>query len=143
LICSLEDAEPAARVFSDDYWAAEVAPGYEVPGWFFLRTRRHTEALAGLNEAEALLFGEHARQLARAVAECTAAPATYLMHFGESYRHFHALVVARGHEVPSEQRGGAVIQLLASNRDRPAALQVASRVREALAARNVSDATCQ
>jgi hypothetical protein len=28
--------------------AAEVAPGYEVPGWFFLRARRHAAKLTGL-----------------------------------------------------------------------------------------------
>lgn len=42
LICSMEGADPASRVFLDELWAAEVAPGYEVPGWFFLRARRET-----------------------------------------------------------------------------------------------------
>ena len=41
LICSMEEADPAGRVFLDELWAAEVAPGFEVPGWFFLRARRH------------------------------------------------------------------------------------------------------
>ena len=52
LICSMEEADPASRVFLDELWAAEVAPGYEVPAWFFLRSRRHAEKLTGLDDAE-------------------------------------------------------------------------------------------
>lgn len=138
LICSLDNTEPDARVFLDDLWAAEVALGYEVPGWFFLRTRRHADALAGLDDAEAATFGDRARDLVRAVEEATGAPATYLMHFGEHHRHFHALVVARGAEVAPEYRGGAVVALLASGRDRATALAVASGVREAFERRKAS-----
>jgi hypothetical protein len=35
------------------------------------------------------------------VTEATGAPATYLLHFGENYRHFHALVAAAVALVPS------------------------------------------
>ncbi|WP_460433957.1 HIT family protein [Angustibacter speluncae] len=131
LICSMEDTEPAARVFADDLWAAEVAPGYEVPGWFFLRPRRHAERLSGLDDAEADALGRRARDLVTAVERATGAPAVYLMSFGENYRHFHALVVARGDDVPPEHRGGAVTGLLADGRDRAAALTVAEHVRAA------------
>ena len=99
LICSMRDTEPGARVFLDELWAAEVAPGYEVPGWFFLRSRRHAEALAGLDDDEAATLGLRARDLTRAVEKVTGAPAVYLLHFGESYRHFHALIlwITRNH----------------------------------------------
>ena len=96
LLCELEQAEPGAVVFRDELWAAEVAPGYEVPGWFFLRVRRHAELLTGLDDAELAAFGRRAADLVGAVTEATGAPATYLLHFGENYRHFHALVAARG-----------------------------------------------
>ena len=119
------------RVFLDDYWAAEVAPGYEVPGWFFLRARRHTDALVGLDDAEAATFGTRSRDLVRAVERATGAPAVYLLHFGESFRHFHALVIARAIDTPAELRGAAILQLLPSERDRDSALRVASRVRGA------------
>lgn len=92
LLCDMETAAPDAVVFRDALWAAEVAPGYEVPGWFFLRVRRHAELLAGLDDAELSAFGHRARDLVAAVTEATGAPATYLLHFGENYRHFHALV---------------------------------------------------
>jgi diadenosine tetraphosphate (Ap4A) HIT family hydrolase len=129
LICSMEATDPAARVFLDELWAAEVAPGYEVPGWFFLRARRHAERLTGLDEAETATFGRHAHDLVRAVEQVTGAPAVYLLSFGENYRHFHALVAARGEQVPPELRGWALLQLLATGRDIPAARARAGEVR--------------
>jgi diadenosine tetraphosphate (Ap4A) HIT family hydrolase len=129
LICSMEETDPASRVFLDVLWAAEVAPGYEVPGWFFLRARRHAEKLTGLDEAETATFGRHAHDLVSAVEQVTGAPAVYLLSFGENYLHFHALVAARGDEVPPQTRGWALLQLLAAGRDVPAARAVAGDVR--------------
>ena len=129
LICSMEEADPASRVFLDELWAAEVPPGYEVPGWFFLRSRRHAEKLTGLDEAETATFGRHAHDLVSAVERITGAPAVYLLSFGENYRHFHALVAARGDEVPPESRGWALLRLLAEGRDAPAAQALAGKVR--------------
>ena len=57
----MEEADPDGRAFLDDLWAAEVAPGYEVPGWFFLRARRHAEKLTGLDEEETAAFGRRAQ----------------------------------------------------------------------------------
>jgi diadenosine tetraphosphate (Ap4A) HIT family hydrolase len=129
LICSMEAADPAARVFLDELWAAEVAPGFEVPGWFFLRARRHAEKLTGLDEEETAVFGRRAHDLVSAVERVTGAPAVYLLSFGENFRHFHALVAARGDQVPPEARGWALLQLLAGGRDVPAAQAVAGDVR--------------
>jgi len=129
LICSMEEADPASRVFLDELWAAEVAPGFEVPGWFFLRARRHAEKLTGLDEEETAVFGRRAHDLVSAVERVTGAPAVYLLSFGENFRHFHALVAARGDQVPPEARGWALLQLLAEGRDVPAAQAVAGDVR--------------
>ena len=96
-----------------------MAPGYEVPGWFFLRARRHAEKLTGLDEAETATFGRRAHDLVSAVERVTGAPAVYLLSFGENYRHFHALVAARGDQVPPEARGWALLQLLAAGPRRP------------------------
>jgi len=71
LICSMEESDPASRVFLDELWAAEVAPGFEVPGWFFLRARRHAERLTGLDEAETAAFGRRAHDLVSAVERVT------------------------------------------------------------------------
>jgi hypothetical protein len=123
----METAAPEAVVFRDERWAAEVAPGYEVPGWFFLRVRRHAELLTGLDDAELSAFGHRARDLVAAVTEATGAPATYLLHF----RHFHALVAARGADIPVEQRGGNILGLRPGHVDPAAAVALVPSVRAA------------
>jgi hypothetical protein len=65
------------------------------------------------------------------VAEATGAPATYLLHFGENYRHFHALVAARGADIPATQRGGNILGLRPGHLDRAAAVALVPRVRAA------------
>lgn len=112
LICSLEEADEDSRVFADALFAAESVPGYDVPGWFFLRVRRHHELITGLTDEETAAFGPRARDLVAAVKEATGAPAVYLMTFGESYAHFHALVCQREEDVPPELRGGRTVDRL-------------------------------
>jgi diadenosine tetraphosphate (Ap4A) HIT family hydrolase len=131
LPCELERAAPDAVVFRDELWAAEVAPGYEVPGWFFLRVRRHAELLTGLDDAELSALGRRARDLVAAVTEATGAPATYLLHFGENYRHFHALVAARGADIPAGQRGGNILGLRPGHVDIASAIALVPGVRAA------------
>lgn len=131
LICSMEKSGSDARVFRDELWAAEVAPGYEVPGWFFLRARRHAEKLTGLNRSELACFGQRAQDLVKAVEEVTGAPAVYLVSFGENHPHFHVLIAARGEEIPPARRGGALLQLLSDGRDVTAAEALAAEVRAA------------
>jgi diadenosine tetraphosphate (Ap4A) HIT family hydrolase len=127
----MEHSAPDAVVFRDDLWAAEVAPGYEVPGWFFLRVRRHAELLTGLDDAERSAFGHRAAGLVAAVTAATGAPATYLLHFGENYRHFHALVAARGADIPAEQRGGNILCRRPGHVDVAAAVALVPDVRAA------------
>jgi diadenosine tetraphosphate (Ap4A) HIT family hydrolase len=127
----MEHSAPDAVVFRDDLWAAEVAPGYEVPGWFFLRVRRHAELLTGLDDAERSAFGHRAAGLVAAVTAATGAPATYLLHFGENYRHFHALVAARGADIPAEQRGGNILGRRPGHVDVAAAVALVPDVRAA------------
>lgn len=129
LLCDMEQAAPGAVVFRDELWAAEVAPGYEVPGWFFFRVRRHAELLTGLDDTELTALGHRARDLVAAVTEATGAPATYLLHFGENYRHFHALIAARGADIPPELRGGNILRLLPDHLDQAAALALVPAVR--------------
>ena len=102
-----------------------------MPGWFFLRVRRHAELLTGLDDAELSALGHRARDLVAAVAEATGAPATYLLHFGENYRHFHALVAARGADIPAAQRGGNILGLRPGHLDRDAAVALVPGVRAA------------
>jgi diadenosine tetraphosphate (Ap4A) HIT family hydrolase len=132
LMCRLEeDGQTNSVVFSDPLWAAQIVPGYDVPGWFILRARRHAELLTGLDEAELATFAQRARNLITAVREATGAPATYLLTFGENYKHFHALIAARGADVPPERRNGDILKLRTERADPAAAALLLPAVRSA------------
>src|ERR1700753_3413828 len=111
LPCDLESAEPAALVYRDDEWSCEVAEGYDVPGWFILRLRRHAEGWSGPTVDELARFGPVSPQLAAAIEASTPSPTVYFMSFGENYPHFHFLVTARPADLPAEQRGAGILAL--------------------------------
>lgn len=139
LICQLESVDDEAIVFRDELWSCELPTGYEVPGWFFLRVRRHALGWQELTRGELDSLGQHLKDLTGAVAQATGALATYSMNFGESYAHFHVLIAARGEDVPAERRGGNIVNLRAERLDRTEALKlvpvVRSAYRQALAGR--------
>jgi diadenosine tetraphosphate (Ap4A) HIT family hydrolase len=134
LPCDLEAAEPPAVVYRDETWSCEIAGGYEVPGWFMLRLRRHAEGWSGPTSRELADFGPISQRVAAAIESATGATGVYFMSFGENYPHFHFLVIARDAQLPPEYRGAAVLGLRAEGRDLDAALAVGARVRDALAA---------
>lgn len=134
LPCDLEGADAVNVVYRDDAWSCEVADGYDVPGWFILRLRRHAEGWSGATAAELADFGPLSKRLTAAIHEATGAPTVYFMSFGENYPHFHFLVIARDADLPSERRGAGILALRAEHCDLGASLAVASRVREALVA---------
>jgi len=134
LICHLDQVPDEAIVFRYDDWACEVAPGYEVPGWYFLRLRRHALGWAGLEHPELTAFGPVVQDLMGALELAFDAPARYLMTFGEAYPHFHAVVTVRTDDIPAESRGGNILALRDSRLDRDAALARVPAVRAALAA---------
>ncbi len=131
LLCDMEDADERVVVFRDDLWAAEVVPGYDVPGWFILRVRRHAERITGLAEEELATFALRARDLVAAVAEVTGAPTTYLLVFGENYPHFHVLVASRGDDVPPDRRADRILMLRLERADSHAAAALVPAVRRA------------
>jgi diadenosine tetraphosphate (Ap4A) HIT family hydrolase len=133
LLCTMERADETSVVFRDPLWAAEVVPGYDVPGWFILRARRHAERITGLDDEELSSYGHRARDLVAAVTDVTGAPATYLLVFGENYPHFHALIAARGHDVPPDLRAGNILKLRADRADLAAAAKLVPAVRAAYA----------
>lgn len=134
LICHLDEAPDEAVVFRDGDWACEVVPGYEVPGWYFLRLRRHALGWAELERAELTAFGPVVQDLMRALELAFDAPARYLMTFGEAYPHFHAVVTVRTADIPPESRSGNILALRGSRLDRDAALAHVPAVRAAFAA---------
>jgi diadenosine tetraphosphate (Ap4A) HIT family hydrolase len=133
LPCDLEQCESSAIIYRDATWSCEIADGYDVPGWFILRLRRHAEGWSGPSAEELADFGPISQRLATAIESATGATGVYFMSFGENYPHFHFLVIARDAELPSESRGAAILGLRAEGRDLEAALIVGNRVRDALA----------
>lgn len=131
LLCSMEDADENSVVFRDDHWAAEVVPGYEVPGWFILRARRHAERITGLHDEELASLAYRARDLVAAVSQVMQAPATYLLVFGENYPHFHAMVAARTASIPTDRRGGDIMKLRLEQADAVASAALVPAVRDA------------
>lgn len=137
LPCDLETAESDRVIYRDDVWSCEIADGYEVPGWFILRLRRHAEGWAGPTAAEIAEFGPVSQRISAAIRSATGASGTYFMSFGENYPHFHFLVIARPADLPAESRGAAILALRADSRDLDASLAVGALVRIALAASSV------
>ena len=134
MICHLDQVPDEAVVFRDEAWACEVAPGFEVPGWYFLRLRRHALGWAELERQELTAFGPVVQDLMGALEVAFDAPARYLMTFGEAYPHFHAVVTVRTDDIQPESRSGNILALRDSRRDRDAALARVPDVRAALAA---------
>lgn len=132
LPCDLEHAQDDAIVYRDDLWSCEIADGYDVPGWFVLRARRHAEGWTGLSDEEAATFGLVAKRVDRAIQDATGAVNTYFLSFGENYPHLHFLLIARPPDLPSELKGAAILGLRADHTDREAALATAALVRAAL-----------
>jgi diadenosine tetraphosphate (Ap4A) HIT family hydrolase len=133
LICHLDEVPDEAVVFRDDDWACEVAPGFEVPGWYFLRLRRHALGWACLDRPELTGFGPLVQDLMGALELAFDAPARYLMTFGEAYPHFHAVITVRTDDIPPESRSGNILALRESRTDRDAAVARVPAVRAALA----------
>ncbi len=134
LPCDLEAAESSAIIYRDETWSCEIADGYDVPGWFILRLRRHAEGWAGPTVEELSGFGPVSQKLAAAIQSATGAIGTYFMSFGENYPHFHFLVIARGADLPPDSRGAAILARRADDRDLAAALTVGASVRYLLTA---------
>ncbi len=130
LICAQEIIDADQRIFADEDWSAGILPGFEVPGWYVLCLRRHGEGITALNEREAATFGPRLRDLSAAVGSATGAPTVYAVSFGESFPHYHVLVMARTDDVPADRRSGEILKLRAERRDPEAARALLLAVRE-------------
>ncbi len=133
LPCALEQAPNESIVLRDDTWSCEIPTGLEAPGWYFLRLRRHAEGWAELSADEAGGFGETARRVEAAIMVATGTEKVYFMSFGEHHPHFHYLVIARPLDLEPAARGASIISHLSDFRDPSASLEVAARVRDAVA----------
>lgn len=135
LPCEMESCPERAIVFRDPLWACEVVPGFDVPGWFVLRVRRHALRIQSLNAAELASYGRRVHDLVGAITDVTGAPTTYVLTFSEANPHFHSLVAARGEDLPPEHRFGGILALREHGLDREAALELVPSVAAAYARR--------
>jgi histidine triad (HIT) family protein len=67
-----------------------------------IQTKRHTEGLAGLTDAEAERIGLLVAQISRGLKDLVGAAWTYTYCFTEGFRHVHQFVYARYPGTPTE-----------------------------------------
>ena len=137
LICQSDDAPDSAVVFRDDLWACEVTPGFEVPGWYVLRVRRHALGWAELAPNELREYGQRLQDIVTSVTEVFQSPATYVMSFGEAYPHYHCLIAARGTDVPPDRRVSNIMTLRQDRLNRDRSLDFVPAVRAAYLAKTM------
>lgn len=130
-MCSMEAAPETTVLFRNSQWAAELPRGAEVPGWVVLRSRRHVEHLVNLDDSQLVTFGPSLRDVAAAVGAVMKTETIYVLSFGETDLHFHAVVIPRGADVPVQRRKGDILQMLPEAVDRPKAIDVLSEIRAA------------
>jgi diadenosine tetraphosphate (Ap4A) HIT family hydrolase len=105
LCADLEVLPAGAVVIDEPEWVVFVHPSYRRDGCLWVQAREHVEGLWSLTDAQAASFAEVARSSAAALRSAAAAPRVYVVSFGENFPHFHALLIARGDDVPPSDRG--------------------------------------
>jgi diadenosine tetraphosphate (Ap4A) HIT family hydrolase len=129
-ICQLgAGASQARTVFRDEDWTA--ASPVAVPGWVMLFPNRHEEGVWELTDAEAKRFGPLVLSLSKALRRVCEPECIYVMYAGETARHFHAMLMPRGADVPAEWRGPGLVGKHAELADAEATDRVIASVRKA------------
>jgi hypothetical protein len=132
-LCTLVGDEPAGGwVYRDEDWAVGIMPGFEIPGALVGLARRHVEGLGALGEPAQASLGPLLVQLSTAISTVTDAEAVYTVAFGENYRHWHFMLLARSSSVPPEHRSAQFILAKDRYRDMPAAIKTADAIRALL-----------
>jgi diadenosine tetraphosphate (Ap4A) HIT family hydrolase len=128
---------PRERVASDQYWRVAHAFGTALPGWLVLLPRRHVTAVHDLTDAEAAALGTWQVRLSRALRDVTGCDKTYVVQFAEAegFAHVHFHIVPRTAELPREQRGPGVFELLRAPKSERVTADQADRMALALRAR--------
>jgi diadenosine tetraphosphate (Ap4A) HIT family hydrolase len=102
-------AVPGGPVHVDPSWQVDHRPGPAlVLGYLFVKTTRHVESLAELNEEEAAALGPVMRATCRAVEDVLGAQRVHVASWGEGVRHVHFHVLPRTAGMP---RGNRALQL--------------------------------
>jgi diadenosine tetraphosphate (Ap4A) HIT family hydrolase len=109
----------AACVFCDDAWPYREAiyedeqwslRGLDGPaGWSVLWLRRHAESITELTATEQQSLGPLVARISAAIEEAAGAERVYVNVYGDTHRHFHVVLLARGPDVPPDLRGPAML----------------------------------
>ena len=105
-LCQKLEATPTGGwVHRDGTWAVAVQDGYEAPGWIVLQTCRHVESTSALDDREVAGLGSMLRRLTAAIeAVVPDTERVYLVVFGETFPHWHVLLLPRITDI--DRRGG-------------------------------------
>lgn len=137
VICERESSDeepPGGWVLRTDLWSACVAEGWEAPGWLFLELRRHVDGPMGMDDTEAAELGVLLTRLTAAIQAVTDAERVYLIAYGETFPHFHMLLMPRLPFAPDDERGPALFLKRDELVDPRAAAETATRICAAVSA---------
>ncbi|MDF6019348.1 HIT family protein [Streptomyces sp. JH34] len=128
---------PREHVASDRHWRVAHAFGTALPGWLVLLPRRHVTAVHDLTDAEAATLGTWQVSLSGALRDVTGCDKTYVVQFAEAegFAHVHFHIVPRTAELPQEQRGPGIFELLRAPESERVTADQADRMALALRAR--------
>lgn len=125
-------ASRAAEVASWEHWILTVFPGFDVPGWYFLQSRRHVTQLDELDAGEQMSLGPALSSAVGSIRSSLPCDKVYVQRFGESYPHWHMLLCAVPDGLPADARGAALFPRRAELRDDQRTIAVAAAVARAL-----------
>lgn len=94
-------------LYEDDFWSLRALDG--PPGWAVLWLRRHAEDITELTAEELASIGPVLARVCGGIRDAAEVDRVYINVFGETNRHLHIVLVARGEEIPPEYRGPAML----------------------------------
>lgn len=133
-LCSRElaDGPPGGWVYQDDLWSVGISPGFEVPGWVACQVRRHTVGTTSLTEEERTALGPILARLTDAISAVTGSEKVYFVAYGETYPHWHYLMMAVPDDVDPGHKGPNLMPAKDNYVDLERSLEVAAELRSAL-----------
>lgn len=89
---------PGGIILQTKYWSCDHAYDIPLPGFLFLKTNRHVESIASLNENEANEFGSVLLKITKAMDKILEPERIYVLRYGEVIRHVHFWLLPRTEE---------------------------------------------
>ena len=104
-LCRLpSEDKQSVDILVTDLWHV-YAPWDITRGAFIVQTRRHVEGLWLLDGDETETLGVVLRDISDDIREIYSAEKVYVISLGESYPHFHLMLLPRAANIPADGRG--------------------------------------